>query len=397
MINLLNSLGIDTTYTYTNPTKNVYNVTLKAKNFPFVSFGKGESLKSALNSAYGEMCERVLTKNFLEEYYINNLYKDAKIKKDFLNEKLREVYNINELEKEELIDFNSDVFEILSIPFINTKTKKEVYFPINIIQNLYASNGMAFYSNYAQAYYNAKTEIIERYVKFKVIKNFLSLPKINHPLNSKTIQVYDATLNGKYPVMAVSFIKNNEIILSFGCDLDQETAIKKAYLELFQTELKQRGKLTDDISVKDSFNLSKHFINLSGDVHTNFLKNQKSPVKWDFKSLDVFSEDEFIRVYKKESFFAIHLIIPTISEVYPIDDLIYNNINKGKFIRNDILNKKNFKKVKNYLYEHGVWDIGSFIGVIFNQKYTINELDKLYKGYSFSKTYKNILNLSSKV
>jgi len=398
MREFLESLGVKTTFTYSTPTKNVYNVTLKAIDLPFSSFGKGESLDEALNSAYGEMCERILTRNFLEEYYINSLYPEAIVTDRFLNDKLKEFYKIHELEKEELIDFNSDVFDILSIPFTNPKSGEIVYFPINIIQNLYASNGMAFYNDLKKAYYNAKTEIIERFVKYEVIRYTLSIPKIKHPLNNKYIQVYDATLGGKYPVMAVSFIDNDEIILSFGCDLDREVAIKKAYLELYQTELKQRGKLINDDKVKDSFNLSQHFIDLSGDVHTNFLKKPYfKEANWNFENLEVFKEDEYIKIYQANEFYAVHLIIPEISEIYPVDDLIYNNINKGKFIREDILQRKNKQKVIDYIYEHGVWYIGDFIGVIFDKRYSLQDIDELYEGYNFSPQYKNILSLNEKL
>jgi len=398
MRDFLESLGIKTTFSFTTPAKNVYNVTLKALNLPFTSFGKGESLDNALNSAYGEMCERILTRNFLEEYYINALYPDAIVTDRFLNEKLRDFYQIDSLEKEELIDFNSDIFEILSIPFTNPKTGEIVYFPINIIQNLYASNGMAFFADLKTAYYNAKTEIIERFVKYEVIRYTLSIPKISHPLNDEFIQVYDASLGGRYPVMAVSFIKDDEIVLSFGCDLDREKAIKKAYLELFQTELKKRGRLVNDDSVKESFNLTRHFIDLSGDVHTNFLKKPYfKEAKWDFENLEVFKEEEYVKIYSAGGFYAVHVIIPQISEIYPVDDLIYHNINKGKFIRIDILKRQNRQKVIDFIYEHGAWDIGSFIGVIFDKKYTLENLDELYEGYEFSDTYEKILSLNEKL
>jgi len=394
MRDFLESLGVKTTFSYSSPIKGVYNVTLKALNFPFESFGKGETLDIALTSAYGEMCERILTRNFLEEYHAT-LHKDAIITDKFLNNQLREFYQIDELENEELYDFNTDVFDILSIPYTEPKSGEIVYFPINIVQNLYASNGMAFHTDLKKAYYNAKTEIIERFVKFEVIRYTLSIPEISHPLNSDYIQVYDATLGGKYPVMAVSFIKDDEIILSFGCDLDREKAIKKAYLELYQTELKKRGKILNDDSVKESFNLTKHFIDLSGDVHINFLKKPYfKEANWNFDSLDVFKEKEYVRIYPAGDFYAIQVLIPQISEVYPVDDLIFHNINKGKFIREDVLKKRNRQKVIDFIYEHGAWDIGRFIGVIFEKKYTLENIDNLYEGYNFSHEYLNILNLT---
>jgi ribosomal protein S12 methylthiotransferase accessory factor len=390
-----------------SPTKNVYLAKLTDFNTNFSSFGKGESKEEALLSAYGEMCERLITRNYFEEYYINGLYPDMK-NSDFLNEELKHFYKIDELTKEDLIDFNSDKFEILSIPFLEKDTAKTVYFPINIIQNLYASNGMAFHFDLREAYYNAKTEIIERFVKFDVIRYALPLPKISHPLNSSKIQIYDATLDGRYPVMAASFIEDDEIILSFGCDLNREVAIKKAYLELWQTELKERGRFNENIEeVKSSFNLYKHFANLSGDVHTNFLKAPLfKEAKWQFNSLDVFKEKEYIKVYEKNPFLAVRIIIPGISEVYPLQDLIYNNINQGKlYYRDKILNYEKYSD--NEIYEiidelkySFATEIGALIGVIFEKPIFADDFEYCYKNNikpKFAKRYKNILNLARKL
>jgi ribosomal protein S12 methylthiotransferase accessory factor len=394
-MNFLENLNIKTELT-SEKFLDIYKTTLETKNLPFKSFGKGFSLDEATKSAYGEMCERILTRNFLEEYYINGLYPDAIITDNFLNNQLYDFYNIKQLEKEDLFDFNSDIFDILSIPFTNPKTGEIVYFPINIIHNLYASNGMAYYTDLKTAYYNAKTEIIERFVKFQVIKYALPLPKISHPLNNAHIQIYDATLDGKYPVMAASFIENEEIILAFGCDLDREKAIKKAYAELLQTSFEKRGSFIDDIDyIKSPLNLTQHFIDLSGDIHLNFLKKPYfNKGEWKFDSLDVFSEDEYVRIYRYKNHIAVQIIIPSISEVYPIEDLAFNNINRGKFLRNDILNLKNKNKIIDKCYEYGVWNIGEFIGVIFDKNYTIENIDELYEGYKLSDEFINIQNLA---
>jgi len=406
MHSFLESLGMDLDYKL-ELIENVYVATLRDYKTQFQSYGKGFSKEEALISAYGEMCERVITKNYFEEYYINNLYPDPK-EGSFLNSKLKKFYKIDELQKEDLIDFNSDSFEILSIPYIEKSTITKTYFPINLIHNLYTSNGMAFHFDINKAYYNAKTEIIERFVKHDVIYYGLPLPKIAHTLNSKNIQVYDATLNGKYPVMAVSFIKDDEIILSFGCDLDREKAIKKAYLELFQTGFKEKGKIIDNIEeVKDSFNLFKHFTNLSGDVHSNFLKKPLfKEAKWNFTSLDLFFKEEYIRVYEKNSFYAISIIIPGISEVFPIEDMIFNNINQGKlYYRDKILNYEKYPKndileiIDELKYSLGV-EIGSLIGVKFEKPIFADTFEKYVnenKKPKFSSTYQNIITLARKL
>lgn len=403
----LTNLNLQVNEQVFSPTENVYLAKLTDFNTNFSSFGKGESKEKALLSAYGEMCERLITRNYFEEYYINDLYPDM-LNCDFLNDELKRFYKIDALTKEDLIDFNSDKFEILSIPFLEKDTAKTIYFPINIIQNLYASNGMAFHFDLQKAYYNAKTEIIERFVKFDVIRYALPLPKISHPLNSSKIQIYDATLDGRYPVMAASFIEGDEIILSFGCDLNREVAIKKAYLELWQTELNERGRFNENIEdVKSPFNLYKHFVNLSGDVHTNFLKAPLfKEAKWQFNSLDVFKEKEYIKVYEKNPFLAIRIIIPGISEVYPLEDLIYNNINHGKlYYRDKILNYEKYNK--NEIYEiidelkySFATELGALIGVVFKKPVFADDFESYYMNNikaEFAKRYENILNLARKL
>jgi ribosomal protein S12 methylthiotransferase accessory factor len=384
--------------------ENIYTCEIKSKNIPFVSFGKGETPEAALLSAQGEMAERILTRNFFEEYYINGLYPDAR-EGEFLNKELKKFYKIDLLQKEELIDFNSDSFEILSIPFVSRDTKEKVYFPINLLQNLYASNGMAAHFDIIKAYQNAKAEIIERFVKFEVIKYALPLPKIEHQLNSKNIQIYDATLDGKYPVMAASYIQEDNIILAFGCDIDREKAIKKAYLELMQTGLNNFGKIVDDIEeVRDRFNLINHFIDLRGNVHKNFLKRPFfKKAKWNFTNYDVFNKKEYFKVYKCCGVFAIHVIIPGISEIYPVEDLIYNNINYPKFFRDKILNYQNYEKQEiNDLIEeisilYPFTQIDSLIGVITKEPLFIDKFKKIIKHgqkIEFSEKYLNILKLS---
>jgi ribosomal protein S12 methylthiotransferase accessory factor len=399
--NFLESLEVETEEK-TEKFKDVFLVTLTSANLPFESFGKGFTKEEALISAYGEMCERIITRNFFEEYYINGLYPDAAVIPEFLNKELMEFYEIDKLTDDELIDFNSDVFEILSIPFTDLNGKI-TYFPINLIQNIYASNGMAFHSSLDKAYYNAKSEVIERFVKFQVIKYALPLPKISHPLNSSNIQFYDATLGGQYPVIAASYIKDDRIILSFGCDVDKEKAAKKAYLELMQTKLEKKGNIINDIdAVRSSYNIQKHFINLSGDIHENFFKKPYfNEAIWNFKEL-ITPKKEYFKIYKKGKFWAVHLIIPGFSEVYPISDLIYNNINYPKFERDIILNfdKYDTADVLELLDNLFVADVGEYIGVIFEKHYLPKEYAQLVvqnKKPKFSKKYENLKKLAKRL
>jgi len=405
MKTILQTLQIKTSYSKTL-FNGVYSINLQAENLPFYSNGKGESLEKAKLSALGEMCERLLTRNYFEDYYLNRIYPDSK-KGDFLDDELKKFYNIESLEKEDLIDFSSDSEEILSIPFTKYSTNEIIYFPINLIQNLYASNGMAFYTDKQTAFDNAMSEIIERFVKFEVIKNGYSLPKINHKYNSQNIQVYDASL-GKYPVIAVSYINNNKILLAFGCDINQEKAIKKAYFELMQgrIDFNDIGEFSDNLDeVKDSYNLESHFISNIGLIHSNFLNPSKlKPIKWDFKDYFVFNKEIYYKEFEFNQNYAYQIIIPSISEIYPLDDLIYNNKNQGKFYRELVLNHQNFDKseIIEYLEELNPYlDLGKFIGVIFKEEILVYDFINMLKNdninLEFDESYMEIKKVLEKL
>ena len=380
---------------------NIYTLTLTQEKTFFTSNGKDFDLKLAKIKAYGEFYERFLCKNFFEDYFIDNLYQDAKNTK-FLNKKLSSFYEIENLDKEDLIDFNSSSFDILSIPFENNK-KEIIYFPINLIQNLYASNGMAFHFDKKKALFNALFEVMERYVKFYVLKNIYPLVKISHKYNNEFIQIYDATLEGKYPVMASSFIKNNKIILTFGSDFDLEKAIDKAYLELFQgrKDLENTGDIIEDeFECSESFNLEKHFISSDGDVHKDIINGEIKKLKWQFKEKFDYFKEYYIKDYSIKNYYAFHLIVPSFSEIYPIDDLIYNNKNQGKFYRDFVLNYKKYSKkeiIEHFENLNPFLDLGKFTGVEFKENITINEFVEKIKNSEFncelSNRYMNIINM----
>jgi len=109
------------------------------------------------------------TKNFFIDFYLPKRvhFKDEKVfdfEGNYLNSDLKNFYNPNgELSGEDFIDFNSDYLKkIVALPFVNAKTKEMVYFPVNILQNLYVSNGLASGNSMTEAKVQALSEIIER-------------------------------------------------------------------------------------------------------------------------------------------------------------------------------------------------------------------------------------------
>ena len=70
------------------------------------------------------------------------------------------------------------------------------------------------------------------------------------------------------------------------------------------------------------------------------------------------------------------MIVPNFSEVYPIEDMVYNNKNSGKLIRDMVLNFQNYEP-NEILQTIETLDDGLnvelYIGVIFEEKFSLGE------------------------
>ena len=408
---------------------NCYSVNLKSLDAPdhIYTNGKGINELSCTASALGEYIERLQTNNFFIEFYMQNkkFYNDEKRftnTNDFLNEKLHKFYDPNgELVFDDFVDFNSDeTTKIICLPFLdetlNKMTNEIVYFPTNIIHNLYVSNGLATGNTKVEAKVQALSEIFERYVKTKIIKEGYSLPKI--PVNIikqqtklyediKTLEnegfkidVLDASLGGKYPVVAISLINQdtNSLFVSFGSHPILEVCLERTMTELMQGRgidnlgSFQKPTFDDDI-INDSFNIESHFINSDGKINFKFLnknnsfdyalwkyngKNSDDEYKFLLDIVQDMNKEIYVREYDYLGFYSCQIIVPTISEIYPVDDLVYNNANRGKQIRQDILTFENDNIdlesiLVNIEYLNDDLDIEKYIGVIFKNNFQLGD------------------------
>ncbi|AXK49010.1 hypothetical protein CRU87_08240 [Aliarcobacter trophiarum LMG 25534] len=405
-----------------NPVKNSFSVNLSfegANNYIF-SNGKGSISDASLASAYGEFIERLQTNLYFNDFYLQDrkfFYDQKEFEKnsDFLDKEIKKYYTLKGIEKDDFLDFNSDHFsKIVSIPFINQTNKKEIFFPINILSNLYASNGLSTGNTKEEAQVQALCEIFERYVKLKVIKEGLALPlfpkevlnsftKINEDIKTLEehgfkLNIYDASLGGVYPVTAISFInpKNNTLFLSFGSHPILEVSIERTLTELLQgREIDERNsfeKPTFDMEeISSSSNLESHFVDSNAKVGLQFLSSKKSftytPWKFNLEKssnqliilkeiLEKEDKTIYLREYDYLGFYSCHMIVPNFSEIYPLEDMIYNNKNQGKLIRDFILNKENYE-YEEILEELNSFDdsinMGAFIGVIFKEDFSLGE------------------------
>ncbi len=406
-----------------HPLQNCYSVNLRSRELPnhIYSNGKGILCDASTASALGEFIERLQTNNFFIDFYLpqRKSYPDEVVlnyEDNYLSDELLEIYDPSgELFGDDLVDFNSDYEDkITALPFVKQSSNEDVFFPLNILANLYVSNGLASGNTPQEAKVQALSEIFERYVKIEIIKNGYALPKFPDNILKSFERVYkdveslrekgfivdvlDASLGGKFPVTAISLINPNKstLFVSFGAHPVLEVSLERTMTELMQGrslgDLDTFETPTFDMSVvADSFNLESHFIDSTGKLGFSFLSSKKSfeysTLKYDgVSTLDEYnflmnilkdiSKESYIREYDFLGFYSCQILVPSISEVYPITDLIYNNKNNSKLIRDMVLNFQNYD-AQNILDEieqlEDTLDMEKYIGVIFENNFTMRE------------------------
>lgn len=421
---VLADVGCETTFSQEkHPLQNCYSLNLSSVEAPnhIYSNGKGVLSNASMASALGEYIERLQTNNFFIDFYLpeKKQYPDEiafEFGGDYLNEELLSIYDPEgELGSEDLVDYNSDITDkIVSLPFIKYSNGESVYFPINILSNLYVSNGLATGNTQKEAQVQALSEIYERHAKLQIIKNGYALPKFPDELLKSygkvymdvlalrelgyIVEVLDASLGGEFPVTAISLInpKNSTLFVSFGAHPILEVSLERTMTELMQgrslENLDTFETPTFDMSIiEDSFNLESHFVDSNGKLGFGFLSSKKSfefaPWKYDgttsedehiflLNILNKMGKELYIREYDYLGFYSCQLLIPSISEVYPIEDLTYNNKNSGKTIRDMVLNFTKYD-AEDILDEVEGLDnslnVEKYIGVIFKNNFTMAE------------------------
>jgi ribosomal protein S12 methylthiotransferase accessory factor len=384
-----------------NPLPYVYSVHIKDKNCNLMfTNGKGASQKSTLASAYGEYFERLSCNYFFADYYLGEKFANDEFV-HYPNEKWftfeeemlasevnglldKQLWNYfdpeHELLASDVFDMNSGAGErgICALPFECQSDKETVYFPVNIIGNIFVSNGMAAGNTKNEARVQALSEIFERYAKNKIIAEGISLPQIpqevlnRYPHIQESItaleghgyhlRICDASLGGVYPVISVTLInpKDGSVLASFGAHPSFEVALERTVTELLQGRTLD---MLDDFfvpsfnsdEVASHENLEAHFINSTGLISYEFFKNSSDFefVDWDY---DATTQNEFgylsdiahkagfeiyITDYNHLGVYACRMLIPGMSDIYPVSDLSWSNNNEGAYFREAILSLQN--------------------------------------------------------
>ena len=383
-----------------NIVPNVWSLHIRDAQSPMCfTNGKGATKESALASALGEFIERLNCNFFYNDqfwgeeianaefvHYPNEKWfkpgPNGELPKEILDEYCLEIYDPeDELLGTHLYDTNSGNTErgICSLPFVRQSDGETVYFPSNLIENLYLSNGMSAGNTLAEAQVQCLSEIFERAVKREIIQEEMSLPDVPQEILAKypsivagiqaleeqgfPVLVKDASLGGQFPVMCVTLMnpRTGGVFASFGAHPNFKVALERSLTELLQgrsfeglNDLPQPTFSTN--AVTEPNNYVEHFIDSSGVVSWRFFSAQADHefVEWDFTNNGQYSNVEeaealfaILEEMGKESYMAIYehlgatacrILVPDYSEVYLVEDLIWDNTNKALLYREDILN-----------------------------------------------------------
>ncbi len=438
MSGLLASLGIKIEIaSWRNIIPNVWSLHIRDAHSPMCfTNGKGATKESALASALGEYLERLSNNHFYAGsywgedianaafvHYPNERWfkpgrKDA-LPKEILDEYTLRIYNPDgELRGSHLIDTNSGNAErgICALPYVRQSDGEIVYFPTNLIENLYVSNGMSAGNTLAEAQVQCLSEIFERAVKREILEGEIALPDVPQAVLAKypgivagiqeleaqgfPVLVKDASLGGEYPVMCVTLMnpRTGGVFASFGAHPKLEVALERSLTELLQgrsfeglNDLPQPTFASEAVTEPNNF--VEHFIDSSGIVSWRFFsaKSDYEFVEWDFSSqgehanaeeaatmfgmLAEMGKEAYVAVYDQLGATACRILVPGYSEIYPIEDLVWDNTNKALLFRADILNLHQLDEASlaallerlesNELDDYG--DIATLIGIEFDE------------------------------
>lgn len=383
-----------------NIVPNVWSLHIRDAHSPMCfTNGKGTTKEGALASALGEFIERLNCNFFYNDqfwgqdianaefvHYPNERWfkpgpEDA-LPPEILDDYCLQIYNPDgELQGSNLYDTNSGNVErgICSLPYVRRSDGQVVYFPSNLIENLYLSNGMSAGNTLAEAQVQCLSEIFERAVKREILEGEIALPDVPldvlakypgilagiHGLEAQgfPVLVKDASLGGKFPVMCVTLMnpRTGGVFASFGAHPSFEVALERSLTELLQgrsfeglNDLPQPTFQSNAVTEPNNF--VEHFIDSSGVVSWRFFSARADFdfVEWDFSGksehsnveeaatlfgiLEGMGKEVYMAVYENLGAAACRILVPDYSEIYPIEDLVWDNTNKSLLFRADILN-----------------------------------------------------------
>lgn len=369
----------------------IWSTHMKDNDCPMLfSNGKGATELAARASAYGEFFERLGTHYFWTHFNLGAtranrpfvhypqekwfaIPADGSWPDEMLNPALHAFYNPDgEIDGSVLVDLNSGNVErgICTLPYTCVRDGSTAYIPVNIIGNLYVSNGMAAGNTLMEARSQALSEIFERAIKYRIIAEGLCLPEVPDDVIARYpniqagiaglraagfgILVKDASLGGKYPVMNVTLIhpKDQGVFSSYGAHPRFEIALERAMTELLQ------GRALDSLEgfpepgfdmseINAVANLEIHFVDSSGVISWNFMGDTpdfpfcdwnfstttQEDYDWLVNAIHAEDKDIYVADFSEQGAYSCRILVPGFSEIYPVEDLEWENNSIGNALR----------------------------------------------------------------
>lgn len=370
-----------------NPAPYIWSVHIRDRDCPQVfSNGKGASRNAALASAYGELIERLSTRYLWADFMLDPAYEqfgfvhqaDEKwfpVDGDDWSAGLLDAHWLaryiqpQDIVPEQLQDMNGGGTGrgLCALPYVRQSDGEVVYIPVNMIANLFVSNGMSAGNNREEAIVQGLSELFERAIKQHIISEAISLPEVPVEVLNRYphiqegiealraegfgIRALDASLGGQYPVMCVLLQHpDGGVYASFGAHPTFSVALERALTELLQ------GRALDELSgfpaptadmelVAEPHNIELHFIDSSGYVSWAILSDEPDVAfaDWDADSpwardnvtacgqlIDQLHEEGhqiYIAEHTALGAYACRILIPGFSDIYLPDELVLNNNN----------------------------------------------------------------------
>lgn len=377
-----------------NEIENIWSVHVSDRDCPrLFSNGKGGSELAARASALGEYFERLSTNYFWTHFYLGEKISQGEFvhypneqwfpvqgddwPKKILTAELQKFYNPEgAVLAEQLIDLNSGnaARGICTIPYQRLRDNQTVLFPVNVIGNIYVSNGMSAGNTMMEARTQALSEIFERDIKFRIIREGLCLPDVPEEVINRYpriaagikglreagfgILVKDSSLGGQYPVMNVTMLHPDDqgCFASFGAHPRFEVALERALTELLQGRaLNTLGGFPapgfDMEEIADAQNLEIHFVDSSGVISWDFMRNTpdfefvdwnfgtttEEDYQWCCETIHASGHDIYVADFTHLGVYACRIFVPGMSEIYPIEELQWENNTVGNLVRPGLL------------------------------------------------------------
>ncbi|MBO6826816.1 MAG: OsmC domain/YcaO domain-containing protein [Sneathiella sp.] len=442
MTSILSEVGVKIEVaSWRNIVPNVWSLNIREASSPMCfTNGKGATRESALCSALGEYIERASCNFFYNDYffgeeiansefvhYPNEKWFEAgpgdSLPEGLLDAHCLEIYNPDgELKASNLIDTNSGRIDrgICALPFKRSSDEETVYFPSNLLENLFVSNGMSAGNNLNEAKVQCLSEIFERAIKRQILEEEITLPDVPEEVLAKypsikagideledkgfPVLVKDASLGGRFPVMSVTLMnpKTGGVFASFGAHPSFEVALERSLTELLQ------GRSFEGLNdvppptfnsqaLQEPNNFVEHFIDSTGLVSWRFFSEKADYefCEWDFSGtteeendrlMDILhnlGKEVYVATFEDFGASACRILVPGYSEVYPAEDLIWDNTNKSLAFRKQILGihdlpdealEEMLERLEEMQLDHYTL-ISDLIGIVFDENTVWGKLD----------------------